>query len=265
MKRIYLLMIAFVAFAGSAFAQASIIDLELGHLYSKTGGSGTYLTFKTTDTVVIDGVNQVYLGWTITNHGPSDVKTSDTMVVVGNITKKRFIGKTSQFTPPHNVPLKKDSSISIFPKDPVVLQAEDYVTASGAQTVPWCDSIWAIDSVTGNVIQDNDTSNNKVCTNVTILFYLLDVNGTVKKGSDAFILYPNPATQNLNIKFDFGANTPASLRIVDLTGKVVYTQNLGVQNGVKDIPLHLTKIPEGLYMVQLTTDKGTFTDRLTIY
>lgn len=264
MKRIYLLMIAFVAIAGSAFAQNS--DLVLTSRYSKTGASGTFATFKTSDTVLIDGVSQIYLSWSILNNGPDPIKTTDSMIIRGNITRTRFVGRLADFAAPNNKPLEKDSTIGIVPQNPVILQAENYVTASGTETnVPWCDSIWAVTSA-GAVIPDPDTTNNKPCTNVTILFYYLDVNGVEKKSTEVFLLYPNPATNNLNMKFDFGAtNTPADLRIIDLTGKVVYTQDLGMQNGVKDIPLQLTKIPQGLYMVQLTTNAGTFTDRLTIY
>lgn len=263
MNRIYLLMIAFVAFMGSTYAQNS--DLTIVHRYSKTGAAGTSATFKTTDTVVIDGVNQVYLSWRVTNNGPDPVKVTDTITIVGNIHRRRFVASLQTFTPPSNKPLEKDSTIGIAPVNPVVLQAEDYVTASGSENIPWCDSVYLKDAA-GAIVPDPDTTNNKMCTNVTILFYLLDVDGVEKKGTEAFVLYPNPATNNLNVKFDFGGtNTPADLRIVDLTGKVVYSQDLGMQNGLKDIPLQLTKIPQGLYMVQLNTNAGTFTDRLTIY
>lgn len=70
-------------------------------------------------------------------------------------------------------------------------------------------------------------------------------------------LYPNPAENNLMVSFD-KTITEGTLTIRTLDGREAYTTNIRNQ---KDISLSLTDIPQGLYLLQIKTDKGIYSRR----
>lgn len=261
MTRIYLIFILFLSAISSAFAQSA--DLELvAQLLSRNGGQGTYATFNTGDTILADNINTTYLGWVVKNNGPDSLEATDTIIIRNDFTNAVYKYRTADLNTPYNKSLLKDSLINLYfstvynPYDPNIYRD------SIQKNAPWCDSVWVKRGT--SIIHEPDTTNNKICTSLTI-WYFLGVDDMLKTASEAFLLYPNPATNNLNMKFDFGANTPANVCVVDMTGKLVYNEDLGLLSGFKDVPLHLTQIPQGIYVVKLTTNKGIFTDRLTIY
>jgi hypothetical protein len=61
--------------------------------------------------------------------------------------------------------------------------------------------------------------------------------------------------------YNFGLNTSSAVvTIMDLTGKVVYSKNIGTNlSGVQSISLQMGNIIPGMYSVRLATD-----DKVTI-
>lgn len=261
MKRIYLLMFLFVAFAGNAFAQKTL-NLELQHLWSETGGSGTYAEFKTTDTLMINGEKAYWYGWRIINYGP-DTSISTDSLKLRSTWGTTYRGQLSSFG------LGLNDSAFITPADQsgnavsTTLSPGSGISMSGYQSVDWCDSVWVTDA-NGNAYNDDTLANNLACTQITVLYWLLSVDGELKTDKEAFMLYPNPATQKLNIKYNFGTNNAAAVRVIDVTGKTVHNQDLGTLSGVQDVQLNLQRIPAGVYVVQLVTNDRTLTRQLYI-
>lgn len=62
---------------------------------------------------------------------------------------------------------------------------------------------------------------------------------------DADILYPNPATDKVNLQLE--NNAPAQVRIYTVTGNLVLQQNLTSSNPV----ISITELPAGFYMVHI--------------
>ncbi len=71
-------------------------------------------------------------------------------------------------------------------------------------------------------------------------------------------LFPNPATEQVNIRAGFMINT---LRIMDITGKAVYVSN-SVHSD--EYQLNVSGFEPGIYLVSLQHDKGVVTVRLMI-
>ena len=73
-------------------------------------------------------------------------------------------------------------------------------------------------------------------------------------------IYPNPSNGNFNI--DFGADlTNATIEIIDLTGKVVYTQS--VSWNVTNISV--SELASGNYIIKVTSDQGNSIGQLNKY
>lgn len=261
MKPFYILVTCLIiSFPATLFAQRNI-DLKLNNFWSATS-STTFVEFKSTDTLHFNGVQKYYFGYGIKNLSADSVSLSDTIKIQTDLGFV-FNAVLSTFAPPANVPLKMNDSIMIMPTMNPYTLAKPTGNNPQYQAVTWCDSMWLVDS-TSNIVSDPDLSNNYKCTNITAQYFVVGVDGVVKTDTEAFLLYPNPATNTLNIKYNFGSNTTAHVSVMDVLGKVVYTQDLGVKTGVQDIALNLTRIPQGNYIVKLTTDAGNFTERLTV-
>lgn len=255
MKRIYLLMILMVGLATSTFAQRTI-NARLQHVFKETS-SASYAQFKTSDTLLINGEKSYYYGWNITNYGPDTTIMGDSLKVLSTWGTRYRYGYNGNYT-------GVDSSILITPTaNPITLNPGSGITMSGYQSINWCDSLWIIDQ-SGAVIKDDTLSNNLACTNLTVLYWLLSVDGELKTDKEAFMMYPNPATSKMNIKYNFGTNNKAQVRVIDVTGKTVHAQDLGTLNGVQDVQLNLPHMSTGVYVVQLVTNDRTLTKQLYI-
>jgi hypothetical protein len=82
--------------------------------------------------------------------------------------------------------------------------------------------------------------------------------GNVENESHHFQLFPNPADDKVNIKT---ANPMKAIQVFDAIGKrVIENQNINAPNFV----LNTTKLPNGVYFVQVTTDMAVLTQKLII-
>jgi hypothetical protein len=96
--------------------------------------------------------------------------------------------------------------------------------------------------------------------------YLLEVNVTkIPTGvadvnsSNNIVVYPNPATDNINI--NLGTVNAAEISIIDLQGRQVsYTKHSGNQL----VTLPVGALPNGLYLVRIQSDNGTVTEKISI-
>ena len=73
-------------------------------------------------------------------------------------------------------------------------------------------------------------------------------------------IYPNPANSFVNIKLNNSINGQTNLRIVDLSGKVVY--NSTIENQTTNIDL--SGLNKGIYMVIVNSDTQNYNSKLVI-
>ncbi|MDX2174561.1 MAG: DUF4465 domain-containing protein [Bacteroidota bacterium] len=72
-------------------------------------------------------------------------------------------------------------------------------------------------------------------------------------------LYPNPTNGNLNIDFHQNVSNPIGIRIMDITGKEVYTQTT---NELKNA-IDLSSLTQGVYFVEVIVDGTKVIKRVT--
>ncbi len=80
-----------------------------------------------------------------------------------------------------------------------------------------------------------------------------------------FIIYPNPASALTTFSFKHESLETQVLTIVDMEGKIVFQKNLGsLSQGVNQVSLNLSNLPNGLYNCQLMGGKVKSTCKLAI-
>ena len=88
----------------------------------------------------------------------------------------------------------------------------------------------------------------------------VDVQSTEKTVVEGFNVFPNPATDILNVKFD--ATSATTVELTDLTGKVVSSQL--VQAGAVNTTFATTDINAGIYFVNVKNAAGVTTQKVVI-
>ncbi|MDF2456238.1 MAG: hypothetical protein K0R51_2231 [Cytophagaceae bacterium] len=78
-------------------------------------------------------------------------------------------------------------------------------------------------------------------------------------------VYPNPtATGNATLIYDFSNNNNAVLTVSDLTGNVVYTENIQSASGLNAYTFSTASLTSGLYVVSLNTNGGVLQQKLMV-
>lgn len=72
-----------------------------------------------------------------------------------------------------------------------------------------------------------------------------------------FTVYPNPVTAEINVRFATNASSATTVNVIDITGKVVRSINLGVTSGETQVKIDLIELATGIYFVELSNDQGT--------
>jgi PKD repeat protein len=127
------------------------------------------------------------------------------------------------------------------------------VTSNNPQcTDTYCDSLVVVNKVatpfTINVIANGATSvnpNQNAAANVSI--------------------YPNPARDFLQVDVTLTDNSNVGIALMDISGRVVATENVGELNsGKHGIRLQTQDLPAGLYLARVTTNNGQSTHKVMI-
>ena len=77
-------------------------------------------------------------------------------------------------------------------------------------------------------------------------------------------LYPNPAANSVNLYFDATTTETTTITVMDMSGKVVLTQNIIITDGSNHAQLYVTNIESGLYLVTIKTNNAHYTGKLSI-
>jgi hypothetical protein len=73
-------------------------------------------------------------------------------------------------------------------------------------------------------------------------------------GEDNFTVYPNPADEFIFINMN-GTFAVKEIKILDLTGRTLDTRS--ILNGENSVRINIADFPSGIFMISVTTDRGT--------
>lgn len=270
MKRIYLLLLLFVAFSASQGYAQRTVDLSV---IGKMGSTKTNKTAIAPGTVIIadTGKNgsQFYYGWDVKNNSTAakdSLMPGDTLFI-----KTAYSGSKVRYVFTAGKSLKAGNTISIFPIDgsgnEILIHlspASASVPSSNVPNYQWCDSVWVVNGPNSAITDDQNNKPNRSCVTVNRIIVAMNVND-VASGASEFSLFPNPASGTVNLKYDFGFNANANVMIRDITGKVVYKQELGKNiNGEQEYKLDISNLTTGLYIVELHANDKKIVSKISI-
>lgn len=98
---------------------------------------------------------------------------------------------------------------------------------------------------------------------------LTEVATSIDEGFDALVtdmsVFPNPANNVLNLEYTLEENQPVSIRLMNMTGQVVETLELGNQpTGQNSIQLNVADLPNGVYLYNMTVGDKAGVGRVVV-
>lgn len=82
--------------------------------------------------------------------------------------------------------------------------------------------------------------------------------------NQTFTVYPNPNNGKFRVGFQVEGLKHVELRVVTLLGQELYNSKPGNISGTYEEEIDLSKVAAGVYLIQLVTDEGTVSKRVTI-
>jgi len=83
--------------------------------------------------------------------------------------------------------------------------------------------------------------------------------------ANGFSFFPNPNNGNFTLLMKDANYNSAVMDIVDLQGRVLYTENLGSVNGELTKQMQLNDLSQGVYFIRMTLDNQVTVDKLSIH
>ena len=107
--------------------------------------------------------------------------------------------------------------------------------------------------------------NAPVKTNTTVNTLVAPVEvGKVTNTYNFFTIYPNPANNTYNLAINSPTPCTAQMEIRDLTGRVLVSRSLSLQQGNQTVSAQTNQIPNGLYFVTINMDGKVQTQKLVV-
>jgi hypothetical protein len=78
------------------------------------------------------------------------------------------------------------------------------------------------------------------------------------------LLYPNPTNDILNISGETEANLFVNLQLIDMQGKVVYTESVHSETGAFRKRVNTASLSQGVYQLRLITEKGVIVKKVVV-
>ena len=76
-------------------------------------------------------------------------------------------------------------------------------------------------------------------------------------------LYPNPADKEIAVQLTSAKPISCTISILDMTGRLLYSQDFDLKVGQQEITLDISSIPVGVYMLDITDGKQHTTKKFT--
>jgi hypothetical protein len=142
--------------------------------------------------------------------------------------------------------------------------------------------IWQQDYVAGSEIKESSSA---MCQEESLLYYFsmnadsigiynnthevcqglwIDHTGISNKHVSGMKVYPNPASESVNLTFSSEISENGIVSVMNLMGQTVYTQNVSVSEGYNMINIPVKQFNSGVYMVTLRTNAGLSTQKLIV-
>lgn len=83
-------------------------------------------------------------------------------------------------------------------------------------------------------------------------------------GIEDLTVYPNPATDNVNVDFTITSEENISVSILDITGKLLKRDSFISSEGSNHFSMNVDDLSKGLYILEINTSKGKSVRKITV-
>ncbi len=129
-----------------------------------------------------------------------------------------------------------------------------------AEAVPAFHNLMSVDGIYGNRIRMADVDNARELRKDK-LGSIGAVHGITP---ELFEIFPNPSNGVVNLRYAAQKDGMLLVRVYDATGKVVVSENLGVNRGVNFNTFHLENLDGGMYLMEVLEGNQRFVERFVI-
>lgn len=254
MKRIYLLFALLIAFSANTFAQRSI-DLEV-------------TLVSPTSSTVIEAGKSFNVRAVVKNLGPDSLKMTDStlwfVTLSGQPLPFSIGGQQGTYWQRYNRTLQTGDTFHLNFDNRVL----NYTQNVDSNRTMCFNVLPNFDGGGNDTISDPQLTNNSSC--VTMMFkasFAASVEEALvtEAGSNKAVLYPNPASNKANIAVNMSYNADVSIRVMDLTGRVVLeTTHENVTSGTHKFDLDINHLTTGLYIYNVKMGDHTSSGKFTV-
>ncbi|MEO9533712.1 MAG: T9SS type A sorting domain-containing protein [Crocinitomicaceae bacterium] len=152
--------------------------------------------------------------------------------------------------------------VTIFFDNPINVIAGDQIMAvavhyGGTETAGW--------DMAGRVSQGSVVGTDETQATVSLIdpsapmvrMLMTDYTGLEAEGTtDKFSVYPNPANEQINVAISLTNSENTVINVVDISGKVIKTMNLGNVQGDKNLTISLDNMTTGVYFIEMVNEAG---------
>jgi hypothetical protein len=91
------------------------------------------------------------------------------------------------------------------------------------------------------------------------------LSGTSQNRSNDFSIFPNPAKGIINFAISSPVNKDLNIQILTLDGRLVYFLNKQKAEQAKILKIDVSKLPKGMYLINLELEENHYFEPLIIY
>lgn len=77
-------------------------------------------------------------------------------------------------------------------------------------------------------------------------------------------VYPNPATQNVSIEVNGNSNTNALITVYDLNGRLMFSENKMVLQGLNTLKINVSSLTKGIYLIKTRIEGKLYSNKLIV-
>jgi PKD-like domain/Metallo-peptidase family M12/Secretion system C-terminal sorting domain len=91
---------------------------------------------------------------------------------------------------------------------------------------------------------------------LTVSFGCRTADDNTETIEESFRVYPNPATDKLNVVVNANDNATVSLKLFDISGRILISENRMANEGVNTFALDINHLSKGIYLLEINNDSN---------
>lgn len=113
----------------------------------------------------------------------------------------------------------------------------------------------------------NPNSGSKISTQ-NIDYYIINISSATGISENNFVqnlsIFPQPASEQLNISFNSNTSEQLNLKLFDITGKIILQQTFKSVSGQNHFNINTSDLENGIYMITLGNEQHSITNKILI-